>query len=207
MSDKKSGFLFNPVFWNTFFSALAFSVIAKFLVGKLIPAPSAPGFKAWRATGIWYPDPFGWFALTHIEHWHDSWPDYTEGLIGWAALNIGGLIEKFVDYQNAEPFVYFGFLFMLLLMMFGPTFKSTRDRCLFYYIAAGLLLATFVSNQGEVALFGHATDFLVFRLPGARVVIANFADVMAVVSLPLLFFVAPRYKENAVKMGKAFESV
>ena len=55
------------------------------------------------------------FAITHLEHWHDGWPDYSEGLIGTLSLKIGGLLEKFVSYDEVEVLIFVGFLVAIVV--------------------------------------------------------------------------------------------
>jgi hypothetical protein len=95
---------FSGLFWKTLTWGLGISLVTKFLVNVLIePIPPNPRFSSLE--GQIFPFPPGRFAITHVEHWHDGWPDYTEGLFGKIALTLGSFIEKFVEYDNVELLV------------------------------------------------------------------------------------------------------
>ena len=191
--NKKSSWAFlNPTFWASVCGSLAISALAKFLVNLLIP-PSDPN----SAEISWvFPSPPGRFAITHAEHWHDGWPDYTDGIMGAAATKLAALLEKFVQYDNTELWIWSSIWVILILWFSSDTFGKNKDTMLFDYIGLGLLIAGGVSNEGEIALFGHATDFIFFRLRESSQIIyvLNLADVMITLGIVLGFLVSPVYR-------------
>lgn len=74
--------------------------------------------------------------------------------------------------------------------------KKNLEDLRFDYIGIGLVLAGGISNQAEVALLGHATDYLFLRTSESTrsFVVANFADVMVLVGIFLLVIWAPLYR-------------
>ena len=82
-----------------------------------------------------FPFPPGRLAITHSQHWAEA---------GFGSLLVIGWG------------VMMSFLFLSL------TRRALHHRI--PYIGTGLFLAGAISNRGEVALFGHATDFLFIRL-------------------------------------------
>ena len=64
------------------------------------------------------------------------------------------------------------------------------------YMGTGLFIAGVISNRGEVAIFGHATDFLFVRLVGfgGLAAVVNFADLMIFSGLVLLLLWSPLYR-------------
>jgi len=94
----RSWVFFHSLFYQTLFYSLAASFVAKLTINiaiKPVSSESGLALPRWQT----YPSPPGNFAITHLEHWHDGWPDYSDGLIGALSLKIGGLIEKFVSYE------------------------------------------------------------------------------------------------------------
>jgi len=190
--NKKSSWAFlNPTFWASVCGSLAISALAKFLVNLLIP-PYDP-----RSAEIsWvFPSPPGRFAITHAEHWHDGWPDYTEGIIGAAATKLAVLLEKFVEHDNTELWIWLAGWIILIFWLSLWTSGENREAMLFGYIGLGLLIAGGVSNEVEIALFGHSTDFIFFRLreSSQSFHILNLADVMLALGMALGFLVFPVY--------------
>ncbi len=117
--------------------------------------------------GQFYPYPPGRLAITHSQHWASS------GLanlyaIGWAI------------------FVVFLFLAMTRRVLHHGI----------AYVGVALFLAGVISNRGEVALFGHATDFLLIWTTESRELgaIVNFADFMVVAGLALFLLWSPIYR-------------
>ena len=58
---------------------------------------------------------------------------------------------------------------------------------LFGHIGLGLMVAALLSNQGEVALFGHSTDFIFFRFSESsrHIAVFNLADAMGLAGIIL----------------------
>ena len=114
-----------------------------------------------------YPSPSSRLAITHSQHWARSGP---AGLfsIGWAIIVV--------------------FLFLAM------TRRVLHHRIA--YVGVGLFLAGVISNRGEVAFFGHATDFLLVWPTESREfgAIVNFADFMVVAGLALFLLCSPMYR-------------
>ena len=104
------------------------------------------------------------FAIAHLEHWHDGWPDYSDGLIGTLSLKIGGLLEKFVSYDEVEVLIFVGFLVAIVVAISLNTIGN-KSGVRLIYVGIGLAVAGGFSNQVEVLVFGHVTDFLFFWVP------------------------------------------
>ncbi len=163
----RSFVLFNGLFYKVLFMALGLSVISKALVNFAIEPVD--------------------HSLTHAEHWHEGWPDPSDGILGKISSNLGGFIELFVSYDNVEVLIFIA----LFILIFGPfalsTIGKSRTSMTPLYLGLGLILAAGISNQEEIALFGHSTDFLLIRISSA-VVIANLADFMVLIGIILIVF-------------------
>jgi len=186
----KSWVFLSGLFWKTLLWGLAASAVAKFLVNATIK-PLSQNLSLKAAEGQIFPFPPGRFAITHAEHWHDGWPDYTDGLVGRIAATLGSFVERFIDYDNVELIIWSRLMGLILWSMTSHTFNQTKEDMTFDYIAVGLFLAGGISNQAEVALLGHATDFLFLRTSDTGFVVANFADVMMLAGLILFFVWSP----------------
>lgn len=142
------------------------------------------------------------FAIAHLEHWHDGWPDYSDGLIGTLSLKIGGLLEKFVSYDEVEVLIFVGFLVAIVVAISLNTIGN-KSGVRLIYVGIGLTVAGGFSNQVEALVFGHVTDFLFFWVPviGPSSAIANLADIMIVGGLIIIFVVAPFWRRLSLEMA------
>ena len=117
-----------PIFWKTFWWGLSISVLAKFLVNIFIPPPSNP--RSSPISDTIFPNPPGRFAITHAEHWHDGWPDYSDGIFGAIATKLAGLLEKFVQYDNMELWIWLALLGIWLFLVSVGTIGKNRESML-----------------------------------------------------------------------------
>ncbi len=154
------------LFWAVLLGALALSVGAKSFINLAIE-PMHFDVSLRTLEGQFYPDPPGRLAITHSQHWANS------GLanlypIGWAILNV------FLYLAMTRRVLHHGIA----------------------YVGVALFLAGVISNRGEVALFGHATDFLLIWPTESRELgaIVNFADFMVVAGLALFLLWSPIYR-------------
>ena len=106
----RSWVFFRSLFYQTLFYSLAASLTINIAI-KPVSFESDLALPRWQT----YPSPPGNFAITHLEHWHDGWPDYSDGSIGALTLKIGGLIEKFVSYDEVEVLIFVGFLVAIVV--------------------------------------------------------------------------------------------
>ena len=181
----RSFVFFNGLFYKVLFYGLLLSVVTKTIINIAIEPLGQRG-----------PFPAGKFEITHFEHL-GTFPDYSDGMIGKLSSGAGGLIEKFVSYDDVEMLVYLGIFAFLFLSASLSTIGRNRSGLLPKYAGLGLIVAAAISNSGELALFGHATDFLFIRVSALSdngFVIANFADVMLVIGI-ILIFVTPTYEK------------
>ena len=146
--------------------------------------------------------PPGNFAITYFEHWHDGWPDYSDGLIRPLSLKIGGLIEKFVPYDEVDVLIFVGFLVAIVAAISLNTIGNKSGVRLIYG-GMGLLVAGGFSNQVEALVFRHVTDFLSLWVPviGPPYAVANLADIMIVGGLIIIFVVAPFWGRLSLEMA------
>lgn len=181
----RSFIFFNILFYKALFYALLFSVVVKTIVNVAIEPLGQKG-----------PFPTGKFEITHFEH-QGTFPDYSDGMVGKLSSGLGGFIEKFVSYDDVEMIIFLGFYAVLLLWVSLSTIGHKRSGMIPKYVGLALVIAAAISNKGELAIFGHATDFLFIRVSAFSdngFVIANFADVMLVVGM-VLIFVTPTYEK------------
>ena len=158
--------LSSGLFWGVLFGALALSVGSKSFINLAIE-PISFDVSVRSLEGQVFPFPPGRLAITHSEHWARS------GLanllvIGWAT--------------------------MLSFIFLAMTRRVLHHRIA--YVGIGLYLAGGISNRGEVALFGHATDFLLIWPTESRELgaIVNLADLMVVAGLALFLLWSPIYR-------------
>ena len=185
----------NPVFWKTLGWGLSISILAKFTINLWIPPwPDNPQISL--LSDRMFPFPPKLIALTHAEHRFDGWPDYTDGVFGTIAANLGGWIEKYVQYDNTELWVWTAIIVMWFLLLSLHTVRRNPGDMLFSHIGLGLMVAALFSNQGEVAIFGHATDFIFvrFREDSSRYIVTNLADLMVLLGLLCLLVISPIYE-------------
>jgi hypothetical protein len=198
VSKRRSWAFINPLFWITFGWSLSISVLAKIIVNLFMPpvTPATPGtLRFSELSGMTYPFPPGKLALTHAEHWYSSWPGQTEGILGTIAAELVAWLKNWIQFPNLETWIFITFWALIFFLFSSATIGKKIDRMLFNYLGLGLFLAAFISNQGEIALFSHATDFIFFRFSEAShwFMVCNFADVMAILALVLLIVVSPLY--------------
>ncbi len=158
--------LSSGLFWAVLLGALALSVGTKSFINLAIE-PIPFDVSVRDLEGQFYPYPPGRLAITHSQHWASG------GLanlyaIGWAI------------------FVVFLFLAMTRRVLHHGI----------AYVGVALFLAGVISNRGEVAFFGHATDFLLIWPTESRVLgaIVNFADFMVVAGLAMFLLWSPIYR-------------
>ena len=155
--------LSSGLFWTVLLGALALSVGSKSLINLAIESLT---FDASMRTleGQFYPYPPGKLAITHSQHWAS-----------------GGLTNLFA----------IGWAILVVLLFLATARRVIHLRIA--YVGVGLFLAGVISNRGEVALFGHATDFLLIwpRASSELGAIVNFADIMVLAGLVLLLFWSP----------------
>ncbi len=158
--------LSSGLFWAVLLGALSLSVGTKTFINLAIE-PISFDVSARTLEGQIFPYPPGRLAITHSQHWANS------GLanlyaIGWAILMV----------------------FLYLAMTRRVLHHGTA------YVGVALFLAGVISNRGEVAFFGHATDFLLIWPTESRELgaIANFADFMVVAGLALFLLWSPIYR-------------
>ena len=158
--------LSSGVFWAVLLGALALSVGSKSIINLAIE-PISFNVSLRSLEGQIFPYPPGRLAITHSEHWASG------GVSSLFPIG-GGIITAF-----------------LYLAM---TRRVLHHRIA--YAGVGLFLAGIISNRGEVALFGHATDFLLIWPTASRQLgaIANFADFMVVIGLALFLLGSPMYR-------------
>ena len=114
-----------------------------------------------------FPFPPGRLAITHSEHLARSGPANLITIV-WAI--------------------------MLVFLFLAMTRRVLHHRIA--YVGVGLYLAGGISNRGEVAISGHATDFLLIWPTESRELgaIVNFADIMVVAGLALFLLGSPIYR-------------
>ena len=182
----RSFVFFNGLFYKVLFFALLLSVAAKAVINLRID-PINPKVAL----------PSGRFAITHAEHRHDGWPDYCDGLFGTITCNISDLIGNVVAVDNLEKVVFFALVAAVIVPVSFSTFGQDPSGLMPKYVGMGLIFAGGISNQGEIALLNHATDFLYIRidiLSYHRFFIANLADAMILIGF-LLVVVTPAYQK------------
>ena len=182
----RSFIFFNGLFYKVLFFSLLLSVAAKTVVNYRID-PINPNITL----------PSGRFAITHAEHRYDGWPDYCDGLFGTISCNISDLIGNVVTTDNLEKFVFFALVAFVVVPVTFSTFGRNPSGLIPKYVGMGLIFAGGISNEGEIALLNHATDFLYFRvdvLSYHRFFIANLADAMILIGF-ILVIVTPTYQK------------
>ncbi len=153
-------------FWAVLLGGLALSVVSKAFINLAIE-PLSFDVSVGTLKGQIFPFPPGRLAITHSQH--------------WAEAGLGNLLV-------------IGWGVMMIFLFLSLTRRVLHHRIA--YIGTGLFLAGAISNRGEVALFGHATDFL-FILPlgsSGLGAIVNFADLMIAAGLVLLLIWSPVYR-------------
>ena len=162
----ESWVFFSGLFWKTLMLGLGISIVAKFVVNVVID-PISQGPRLSSLKGQIFPFPPGRFAITHAEHWHQGWPDYTDGFIGKISATLGSFIERFVEYDNVELIVYVSIFALIVIYASGKSFNWSKEELKLVYVGMGLIISGGISNQAEIALFNHVTDFIFLRTSGA----------------------------------------
>lgn len=188
---SRSFVFFNGLFYKVLIVSLALSVISKSIINLAIEPVDVDGSLA-DMEGQFYPYPPGRLAITHYENWHEGWPDYSDGIFGTVSSSIEWIIERFVEFDNLELVVFIGLVALIVGAVTLSTIGKSRPGLSPEYVGLGLIFAAAISNQGEVALFGHATDFLLIRYSSSSDIggVANFADVMLVIGFVLILLTA-----------------
>ena len=190
----RSFVFFNGWFYKALFFALLLSVAAKTIVNLRID-PIDPNVSL----------PSGRFAITHAEHRQEVWPDYCDGLFGTISCNISDFIQPVVCIDNLETIVFIALVALVVIPVSLSTIGQDRSGLIPKYVGMGLVFAGGISNQGEIALLNHATDFLYFRVDifsYHRFFIANLADTMILVGF-LLVIVTPAYQKFVAALAIA----
>ena len=158
--------LSSGLFWAVFLGALALSVGIKSFINLAID-PIYFDVSVRTLEGQIFPFPPGRLAITHSEHLAKS------GLANLIAI---------------------GWAIMLVFLFLAMTRRVLHHRIA--YVGVGLFLAGSISNRGEIAISGHATDFLLIWPTESRELgaIVNFADIMVVVGLALFLLGSPIYR-------------
>ena len=86
--------------------------------------------------------------------------------------------------------MFFGLAILIVGYVSISTFGKSRSGMVPTHVGLGMIWATAISNEGEIALFGHATDFLLIRPIG----IANLADGIVLVGLMLVLLTSTYQK-------------
>ena len=145
----RSFLFFNTLFYKVLFFGLFVSVAAKTIVNFRID-PINPNVTL----------PSGRFAITHAEHRYEGWPDYCDGLFGAISCNTSDFIEPLITVGNLEKIVFFALIALVVVPVSFSTFGQNPSALVPKYIGMGLIFAGGISNEGEIALLNHATDFL-----------------------------------------------
>ena len=185
----RSFVFFNGLFYKVLIGSLAVSVAAKSIINLAIE-PVIPGTPLSALRNQFYPYPPGRFAITHYEHGYDGWPDYSDSVYGEITSRLGGFIERFVAFDNVEIIVFFSLAVLIVGPVSFSTIGKSRSGLVPTYVGLGLIFAAAISNEGEIALFGHATDYLLIRPIG----IANLADGMVLVGFILVLLTSAYQK-------------
>ena len=182
----RSFLFFNPLFYKVLFFGLFVSVAAKALVNSRID-PIDPNVTL----------PSGRFAITHAEHRYEGWPDYCDGLFGAITCNTSDFIEPLITIDNLEKFVFFALVALVVVPVSFSTIGQNPSGLVPKYIGMGMIFAGGISNEGEIALLNHATDFLYVKFSifsYHRFFIANLADAMIAIGF-ILVIVTPTYQK------------
>ena len=86
--------------------------------------------------------------------------------------------------------MFFGLGILIVGYVSISTFGKSRSGMVPAHVGLGMIWATAISNEGEIALFGHATDFLLIRTIG----IANLAGGIVLVGLILVLLTSTYQK-------------
>ena len=124
----------------------------------------------------------------------DIWTHRIPNMILWPALTLtlfaNGLLAGLPGVLDSSLGLFFG----LAILIVGPVSLSTigkaRSGLVPTYVGLGLIFAAAISNEGENALFGHATDFLFIQSVG----IANLADGMVLIGFILVLLTSTYQK-------------
>ena len=195
----RSFVFFNPLFYKVIFFGLFVSVAAKTIVNFRID-PINPSVTL----------PSGRFAITHAEHRYEGWPDYCGGLSGAISCNTSDFIEPLITVDNLERIFFIALIAIVIVPVSFSTFGQNPSGLVPKYIGMGLIFAGGISNEGEIALLNHATDFLYVKFSifsYHRFIIANLADAMIAIGF-ILVVVTPAYQKiiAATEVTKTLDS-
>ena len=182
----RSFVFFNGLFYKVLFFSLLLSVAAKTIINFSIDPINT-------TTSL----PSGRFAITHAEHRYEGWPDYCDGLFGTISCNISDLVGNVVTADNLAMIVFFALVAVVIVPVSFSTFGQNPSGLIPKYVGMGLIFAGGISNQGEIALFNHASDFLYVRFSifsYHRFFITNLADAMILIGF-LLVIATPTYQK------------
>ena len=182
----RSFLFFNSLFYKVLFFGLFVSVVAKTIVNFRID-PINPNVTL----------PSGRFAITHAEHRYEGWPDYCGGLFGTITCKTSDFIEPIITIDNLDQIVFFVLIALVVVPVSFSTFGQNPSGLIPKYIGMGLIFAGGISNEGEIALLNHATDFLYVKFSifsYHRFFIANLADAMISIGF-ILVIVTPTYQK------------
>ena len=98
--------------------------------------------------------------------------------------------------------MFFGLIALVVVPVSFSTFGQNPSGLVPKYVGMGLIFAGGISNQGEIALLNHVTDFLYFRVDifsYHQFLFTNLADVMILLGF-LLVIVTPTYQKFVAAM-------
>ena len=105
-------------------------------------------------------------------------------------------------YGQLETIVFFALVALVVVPVSVSTIGQNRSGLMPKYVGMGLIFAGGTSNEGEIALLGHATDFLYIRFvifSYHQFFIANLADIMIFIGF-ILVIVTPTYQKFVAEM-------
>ena len=129
--------------------SLVVSVAAKSLINRVIE-PVVPGTPLSALRDQFYSYPPGRFAITHYEHRHDGWPDYSDGVYGEISSCLGGFIARFVAFDSVEIIVFFELAILIVEYVSILTFGKSRSGMVLTYVGPGTILDAGISHEGRL---------------------------------------------------------
>ena len=120
--------------------SLAVSLAAKSLI-TLVIEPNVTGTPLSALRAQFYPYPPGRFAITHYEHRHEGWLDYSDGVYGEISSCLGGFIARSVAFDSVEIIVFFVLASLIVGYVSISTFGKSRSRMIPTYVGPGMILA------------------------------------------------------------------
>ena len=116
----------------------------------LVVDPVVPGTSLFALRDQFYPYPPGRFAITHYEHRHDGWLDYSDGVYGEISSCLGGFIARSVAFDSVEIIVFFGLAILIVGYVSISTFGKSRSGMVPTHVGLGMIWATAISNEEEI---------------------------------------------------------